>query len=157
MSELSLHSPVGELTLFAADGAIVALEWGRGMGGGMGGGANPLLVEARRQLLDYFDGRRTAFDLPLSAAGTPARKRLWQRLTAIPYGQTTSYGALAKASETSARAVGGACAANPIPILIPCHRVTAANGALTGYSGDGGIGTKRALLRLEGALPANLI
>jgi methylated-DNA-[protein]-cysteine S-methyltransferase len=148
MTQLSLHSPVGDLTLSEDDGAIVALDWGWGAAQT----PTPLLQEAKRQLERYFDGALTAFDLPLRPHGTAFRHRVWTAMGRIPYGATRSYGQLAAEVGGPARAVGGACGANPIPILIPCHRVLAAHGSLGGYSGEGGVETKAFLLRLEGAL-----
>jgi methylated-DNA-[protein]-cysteine S-methyltransferase len=109
-----------------------------------------LLAEAEAQLAAYFDGRLKDFDLPLAAPGSKFQKRVWKGISAIRYGSTRSYGALAKKLRTGPRAVAGACGANPIPIVIPCHRVLGAGGRLTGYSGRGGIMTKATLLYLEG-------
>ena len=145
MAQLSLHSPHGELTLTAEDGAIVALDWGQGRDQQ----ETPLLRHAVQQLQDYFDGNRTDFDLPLAPRGTPFQARVWQSLRTIPYGQTRTYGALAAAVGSHPRAVGQAVGRNPIGIIIPCHRVVGATG-LTGYSGLGGIVTKASLLGLEG-------
>jgi methylated-DNA-[protein]-cysteine S-methyltransferase len=105
------------------------------------------------QLSEYFEGRRHKFDLPLAPAGTDFRRRVWRALAAIPYGQTISYGELARriGSARAARAVGLANGANPLPIIVPCHRVIGANGSLTGFGG--GLPIKRALLALERALP----
>jgi methylated-DNA-[protein]-cysteine S-methyltransferase len=147
MAHLVLPSPVGHLTLFEEDGAIVAVEWGRAPGGR----ATPLLAEARDQLAAYFRGRLRRFDLPLGPHGTRFQRRAWKAMTAIPYGEVRSYVQLARRLRTAPRPVGGACRRNPIPIVIPCHRVVAANG-LGGYSGGAGLHTKRLLLRLEGAL-----
>jgi methylated-DNA-[protein]-cysteine S-methyltransferase len=150
MPQLSLHTPLGDLTLSEEDGAIVALDWGRGRDQE----ATPLLARARDQLQDYFDGTRTAFDLPLAPHGTEFQRKVWQALTAIPAGQTRSYAEIARqVGCRAARAIGQANGANPIPILIPCHRVVAANGALGGYSGGEGEATKRYLLDLERAAP----
>jgi methylated-DNA-[protein]-cysteine S-methyltransferase len=146
MAHLAVTSPVGALTLFEDAGAVVALEWGRAPAAG----GTPLLDEARRQLDAYFAGRIKAFDLPLRPRGTPFQEALWRRLSEIPHGQVLTYGALAAAMATAPRAVGGACGRNPIPILIPCHRVVGAGRWLGGYSGGAGLETKRALLRLEG-------
>lgn len=109
--------------------------------------------EVKRQLLAYFDGRLLDFDLPLTLHGTDFQKRVWRRLRTIPFGRTTTYGALAHGigAPKSSRAVGAANGANPLPVIIPCHRVIGANGALTGFGG--GIETKRFLLKLEGSLP----
>ena len=109
--------------------------------------------EAVRQLKEYFAGRRTDFDLPLAPQGTEFQRDVWRRLQEIPYGETISYGELAKriGNPKASRAVGAANGSNPIPIVIPCHRVLAKAG-LGGYSGSGGLETKQALLTLEGAL-----
>ncbi|MDP6709240.1 MAG: methylated-DNA--[protein]-cysteine S-methyltransferase [Alphaproteobacteria bacterium] len=147
MPQLSLHSPVGPLTVTQEDGAIVALDWGWGRDQN----ATPLLERALAHLNAYFDGKAPEILLPLAPAGTDFQQRVWRAMSAIPYGATLTYGGLATESGGSARAVGVACGANPIPILIPCHRVVAASG-LGGYSGDGGLDTKIALLRLEGVL-----
>ncbi len=149
MPQLSLHSPVGDLTLSEEAGAIVALDWGWARDQA----ETPLLRRGKHQLERYFDGDGHPFDLPLAPAGTPFQQAVWQAMTEIPAGQTRSYGDLAAAVGSAARAVGGACGANPIPIIVSCHRVLAAGGALGGYSGEGGLETKVALLRLEGALP----
>ena len=143
----SMNSPVGPLTIFETDGAIVALEWGRVPASR----SSPLLNDATRQLTAYFDGHLETFDLPIAPAGSDFQHRVWQAMSEIPYGRTETYGELAQRIGGVARAVGGACGANPIPIIIPCHRVTGAGGRMTGYSAGEGIETKRALLRLEGA------
>lgn len=145
MPQLSFLTPLGELTVSEEDGAIVALDWGRGRDRT----ETPLLRAARDQLQDYFDGRRTGFDLPLAPHGTAFQKRVWEALLAIPPGETRSYQDIARALGTVARAVGQANGANPIPIIIPCHRVVGAGGALGGYSGADGPATKRFLLDLE--------
>jgi len=146
MNHLSMRSPVGPLTLFSDGAALIALEFGQAPDGP----ASPLLAEARRQLDAYFSGRLTAFDLPVSPAGTEFQRAVWRLMGDIPHGQSRTYGDLARALKSSARAVGGACGRNPIAIIIPCHRVVAAGGRLGGYSGGGGPDTKRILLRLEG-------
>ncbi len=145
MPQLSLLTPLGALTLSEDDGAIVALDWGRGRDQE----ETPVLRDAADQLQDYFDGRRMAFDLKLAPFGTPFRQRVWAALCAIPPGETRSYGEIARALGSSARAVGQANGDNPIPIIIPCHRVVGAGGALGGYSGGEGPETKRYLLELE--------
>jgi methylated-DNA-[protein]-cysteine S-methyltransferase len=147
MAHLSLHSPLGALTVFEDAGAVVVLEWGRAPAAE----TSPLLDEAKRQLDSYFGGRLRVFDLPLQPRGTPFQEDLWRLLAKIPYGTVLTYGALATRLKSAPRAVGGACGKNPIPILIPCHRVLAAGGFLGGYSGGTGIETKRALLRHEGS------
>ncbi|CAH0144180.1 methylated-DNA--[protein]-cysteine S-methyltransferase [Roseomonas sp. CECT 9278] len=151
MPQLSLHTPLGDLTVSEEDGAIVALDWGRGRDQD----ATPLLLRARDQLQDYFDGIRTGFDLPLAPHGTAFRRKVWDALRTIPAGQTRSYLDIARQVGCRApRAIGQANGANPIPILIPCHRVVAADGTLGGYSGGEGAATKRYLLDLERVAPA---
>ncbi|OAN53109.1 methylated-DNA--[protein]-cysteine S-methyltransferase [Magnetospirillum moscoviense] len=150
MTQITTNSPVGPLTIFAHDGAIVAVEWGWPPETDEAPGA--LLEEARAQIEAYFDGRLTRFDLPLAPHGTAFQKKVWAAIAAIPFGSARTYGDLARELGTAARALGGACGRNPIPILIPCHRVLGGNGGLGGYSGMDGIDTKRFLLRHEGVL-----
>lgn len=145
MPQLSLQSPFGELTLFEEDGAIVALEWGRA--GEQS--STTLLSRAAVILQDYFDTGLLSEALPLNPAGTRYQRLVWKALQAIPAGQTRTYREIAAQAGGSARSVGNANSRNPIPILIPCHRVVAAQG-LGGYSGAEGLATKRALLSLEG-------
>lgn len=147
MPSLTISTPVGRLSIEEDDGAIIAIRWGDG---GPSNGS-PLLAEAARQLDAYFAGLLTEFDLPLAATGSPFERRVWAAMQTIPYGQTRSYGELAQAIGSAPRAIGGACGKNPIPIVIPCHRVLAKAG-LGGYSGEGGLVTKEHLLGLEGAL-----
>ncbi|OYV35705.1 MAG: cysteine methyltransferase [Rhodospirillales bacterium 20-64-7] len=144
MPQLSLHSPIGDLTISEEAGEIVSLDWGWGRDQA----ATPLLRRAKAALDDYFDGKPLPCDLPLAPHGTPYRLRVWQALREIPAGQTRSYKDISAVAGGSARSVGGANAANPIPILIPCHRVVAADG-LGGYSGGEGLETKLWLLELE--------
>ena len=144
MPQLSLHTPLGDLTVSEEDGAIVAVDWGWGRDQD----ETELLLEAREQLQAYFDGQRARFDLKLAPPGTAYRRRVWAALCAIPPGQTRTYGEIAQTAGGSARSVGQANRANPIPVLIPCHRVVAAAG-LGGYSGGDGLDTKRFLLQLE--------
>jgi methylated-DNA-[protein]-cysteine S-methyltransferase len=136
--------PLGPLTLTERDGWIVALDWRREAGKG-----SPLLDEALRQLDDYFSGRRKAFDVPLAFSGG-LNGRVQRAMAAIPHGETRTYGDLARDLGVPAQAVGQACGANTLPVLIPCHRVLGATG-LGGFSARGGVETKVALLRLEGA------
>lgn len=143
----SMNSPVGPLTIFADTDAIVALEWGRAPASR----SSPLLNEATRQLTAYFDDHLHAFDLPVAPLGSEFQNRVWGAMLDIPYGTTETYGELAQRIGGVARAVGSACGANPIPIIIPCHRVMGAGGKMTGYSAGEGIETKRALLAHEGA------
>jgi|SRR5579884_1334491 len=148
MPSLSIPSPVGPLILEEERGAVAAIRWSTAPGGN----GSPLLAEAARQLAAYFRGELRVFDLPLAPAGSEFERRVWAQMQAIPYGETRTYGDLAHATDSGPRAVGRACGRNPIPIVIPCHRVLA-RGGLGGYSGEGGLVTKRTLLALEGALP----
>ena len=144
MRRASLDSPFGPLTLVEDGDRIVALHWRRDQGEG-----SALLDEAIAQLAAYFDHRLTAFDLALDwGTGLQAQVRL--AMAAIPLGETRTYGDIARAVGAPAQAVGRACGANPIPILIPCHRVLGRN-TLGGFSAPGGVETKVALLRHEGA------
>lgn len=146
MNYFSVHSPLGDLTLFEDDDKLISLDWGRVEEGC----ESPLMLEAARQLEEYFDGDRESFDLPLSPHGTTFQKKVWDAMKATPYGQAATYGQIAQALQSSPRAVGMACGRNPLPILIPCHRVVGSNGSLGGYSGLDGVATKRILLSLEG-------
>ena len=144
MPQLSLHTPLGDLTLSEEDGAIVSLDWGWGRDQT----PTKMLRSAVDQMQAYFDGTLTEFDLKLAPDGSPYRRRVWAELLKIPCGQVRTYGEIAHAAGGSARSVGGANAANPIPILIPCHRVVSSTG-IGGYSGGEGLDTKRYLLDLE--------
>jgi methylated-DNA-[protein]-cysteine S-methyltransferase len=148
-----LGSPVGRLGLVEAGGALVAVRFDPPADGGprherVG---SAVLAEAQRQLTEYFAGERRAFDLPLRPAGTEFQRRVWEVLATIPWGTTTTYGAIAARlglPPGASRAVGAANGANPIAIVLPCHRVLGSDGRLTGYAG--GLERKAALLRLEG-------
>jgi len=142
--QLSLHTPVGDITVFEEDGAIVSLDWGWVPDQA----PSPVLEAARDQLEAYFDGTLTAFDLPLAPAGTTYRRQIWQALREIPYGEVRSYQEIAAQAGGSPRSVGQANGRNPIPLIIPCHRVVAAT-HIGGYSGGDGLPTKRWLLALE--------
>ncbi len=145
MIRASVPSPFGWLTLTEVGGRITALSWS----GGAGVPETDVLKAAADQMAGYFAGRRAAFDLPFDL-GQGFQRDFLATLLTIPYGETRTYGDLARALGVSAQAIGQACGANRIPILIPCHRVLGATG-LGGYSGAGGVETKVALLRLEGA------
>jgi methylated-DNA-[protein]-cysteine S-methyltransferase len=146
MGYISMKSPVGPLTLFADAEALIAVEWGRAPEPA----PTALLREAVAQLDAYFDGRLTRFELPLRLTGSPFQRAVWALMGDIPYGVTRTYGDLARTLDNAPRAVGGACGRNPVPIIVPCHRVLGAGGRMTGYSGGAGVETKQALLRLEG-------
>lgn len=148
-------SPLGEL-LLASDGEALIGVWFAGQAHfALGLGEHEeqpdeVLHAAARWLGDYFAGKAPGAMPKLRPRGTDFQKAVWRRLTEIPRGETTTYGAIAAALRSSARAVGGAVGRNPISILIPCHRVMGANGSLTGYAG--GIERKTALLKLEGTI-----
>ena len=145
MAETTLATPIGRLTLRERDGAIVELGWG----GPSRSDTTPLLGRARIQLEAYFAGHGHAFDLPLAPEGSDFMRRVWAEMSRIPYGETATYGALAANLASAPRAIGAACARNPIPLLIPCHRVVGVGGRLTGYSGGEGVATKRWLVAHE--------
>ncbi len=159
-----LATPIGELLLTASDTALTGVyfptsrrgpppthraDWVQDDGQGP---ASESLARAKQQLTEYFDGTRTTFDLPLEALGSAFEHRVWNALRTIPFGVTMSYSELARrlGDVNATRAVGAANAKNPIPIIVPCHRVVGANGELTGFGG--GIDCKRWLLEHEGAL-----
>ena len=144
MPQLSLHTPLGALTLSEEDGAIVALDWGWGRDQE----ETALLARARDQVHEYLDGGRRDFEVPVDPAGTAYQRKVWAILSSIPYGATRTYADVARLAGGGPRSVGQANRCNPIPILIPCHRVVAAHG-IGGYSAAEGLDTKRYLLRLE--------
>lgn len=150
-----MDSPVGRLRIIASAKGLVAVLWNaddllrigaRDLKEDREGG---LLMETERQLKEYFDRKRRAFDLPLDLMGTDFQKKVWNALLGIPFGKTKSYGDLAKqlGDLKAVRAVGGALNKNPVSIIVPCHRVIGATGDLVGFAG--GLGTKNYLLRLE--------
>jgi methylated-DNA-[protein]-cysteine S-methyltransferase len=144
--QLSLQTPIGPLTVSEEDGRIVSLDWGWGRDQS----ETALLRRARDRLQDYFDGTAEGFDdLPLDPPGSLFQRRVWDTLRQIPWGATRTYADLARTVGSAPRAIGQAMARNPIPIIIPCHRVLA-TGGLGGYSGGEGLATKTWLLTLEG-------
>ncbi|WP_299441029.1 methylated-DNA--[protein]-cysteine S-methyltransferase [uncultured Phycicoccus sp.] len=143
-------SPIGDLEVVVESGAVVAIRFDATAPGTAGPSADPVLGAAVAQLAEYFAGRRRGFDLPLRPAGTAFRQRVWAELATIPWGTTTTYGAIAARlglPPGASRAVGAANGANPIPVVLPCHRVVGSDGTLTGYAG--GLDRKATLLRLE--------
>ena len=142
-----IDSPVGRLELAATDEALTRIEFGSE--DELRAPDDPVLQETQRQLEEYFAGDRLAFDLPLAPQGTGFQRQVWAALLEIPYAETWSYARLARhiGLPTAFRAVGAANGQNPIPIVIPCHRVVGANGKLTGYGG--GLPRKKLLLELE--------
>ncbi|MEX0921355.1 MAG: methylated-DNA--[protein]-cysteine S-methyltransferase [Rhodovibrionaceae bacterium] len=147
MPRRSLETATGRVTLTEKDGAIAGLTWG----GAQCDEDSPLLRRAIAQLEDYFAGRLQVFDLPLEPAGNGLQQAVWREMRAIPFGETRTYGEIATAVGNLPQPVGQACGANPIPVLIPCHRVVAAGGGSGGFSAPGGLETKYSLLKLEGA------
>ena len=144
-------SPIGRLLIAADDMGICEIRLLKPEDGiSTANEKTPLLDQAAKELEEYFAGRRKTFDLPLSASGTAFERTVWQALTDIPFGETRTYGQLAAriGRPKSARAVGGACARNPLLIVVPCHRVIGSSGALTGFAA--GMDAKRILLTLEG-------
>lgn len=146
------HTPLGRMLLAQEEEGLILVEFDATPLKNWQQADTPLLVQAKAQLSEYFAGTRQEFTLPLSPKGTPFQQKVWAALQTIPYGQTRSYGEIARqiGSPKAARAVGMANHHNPIAILIPCHRVVGQNGALTGYAG--GLERKKALLQLEGCL-----
>ncbi|WP_263416316.1 methylated-DNA--[protein]-cysteine S-methyltransferase [Terriglobus albidus] len=148
-------SPVGALKLVASDKGLAAILWENDsprrvpLSGLVENDSHPVLLKAERQLDEYFAGSRRAFDLPLDMRGTTFQKDVWEALLAIPYGETRSYGQLAKqlGRPSASRAVGAANGRNPISIVVPCHRVIGSSGKLTGFAG--GLDVKARLLEME--------
>lgn len=139
-----MQSPLGPISVTETGGVITALHWHAGPPP-----ESPLLIEAIHQLTAYFDRRLIKFDLPLDF-GSGFAEQVRRAMAAIPYGETRQYGDLAKEIGAPAQAIGQACGANPIPVLIPCHRILSAKG-LGGFSAKGGVESKVFLLKLEGA------
>ena len=150
-----IESPVGALKLVASDKGLAAILWENDsprrvpLTGLVEDDTHPVLLKAERQLQEYFAGSRRAFDLPLDMRGTTFQKDVWEALLAIPYGETRSYGQLAKqlGRPSASRAVGAANGRNPISIVVPCHRVIGSSGKLTGFAG--GLDVKARLLDME--------
>jgi methylated-DNA-[protein]-cysteine S-methyltransferase len=150
-----MHSPVGTLKLVASEEGLVAILWENDnprrvvLGDWRQDDLQPILAEAERQLKEYFEGKRQGFSLPLDMRGTPFQKSVWEALRAIPFGETRSYGQLAKqlGKPGAMRAVGAASGRNPLSIVVPCHRVIGSSGELTGFAG--GLQAKAQLLKIE--------
>ena len=144
---MSLDTQFGTLCVTEIDGAIRSVDWTTARDPM----ATPLLERALAQFAAYDAGELTEFDLPIALQVGPLQQAVCDAIAAIPFGDTRTYGEIAQELNVSAQAVGQACGGNPVPILIPCHRVLGAGGKLTGFSGAGGIETKVALLRHEKA------
>ena len=152
-----MASPIGRLELVEAGGALVAIRFDARADGSPGHqrGGSAVLSRAHRQLTEYFEGTRRVFDLPVRPVGTDFQRRVWEVLATVPWGTTTTYGEIAGRlglPPGASRAVGAANGANPIPVVLPCHRVIGADGRLTGYAG--GLERKALLLRREGVASA---
>jgi len=145
---ITLNSPVGPITVRETDGKITSVTFGSAEEQR----ETPVVSAAKVQLDAYFYCGLKHFELPLAPVGNDFNRRVWELLESIPYGHTLTYGEVAKRVGGDARSVGGACGANPIPIIIPCHRILGQGGTMVGYSGGSGPETKRFLLQLEGAL-----
>jgi methylated-DNA-[protein]-cysteine S-methyltransferase len=151
----TFHSPVGKLKLVASDKGLIAVLWENDkpnrvrLGELVKKHSHPVLMEAERQLGEYFEGKRRSFSVALDMRGTPFQKNVWEALLAIPFGETRSYRDIAKklGNPEATRAVGAANGRNPISIIVPCHRVIGLNGKLRGFAG--GLETKARLLELE--------
>ncbi len=151
----TMKSPVGTLKLVASEAGLAAILWEHDnprrvrLEAASEDEQHPVLLEAERQLNEYFDGKRQAFSLDLDFAGTEFQKKVWHALLTIPFGETRSYGQIAKqiGNASAVRAVGAANGRNPIAIVAPCHRVIGSTGKLTGYAG--GLDAKERLLALE--------
>lgn len=152
-------SPIGRIELTSDGNSLTTLTIERDGSlpfDSMVENSNRVLDRAADQLEEYFAGRRRSFSVPLAARGTPFQHSIWDQLTALEWGEVTTYGELGLGTgrATAGRAVGGAIGANPIPIIVPCHRVLGSDGRVTGYSGGSGIPTKLWLLEHEGILLA---
>jgi methylated-DNA-[protein]-cysteine S-methyltransferase len=147
-----MNSPMGPVTVVSTDKGVASVHFGKSVPSGIKADESGA-SEAVKQLSEYFAGKRTRFELPLDIEGTPFQKSVWKALLQIPYGETRSYGDIAKAlgKPAAARAVGMANHNNPIAIVIPCHRVIGQNGSLTGYAG--GLHLKEKLLSIERKSP----
>ncbi|MEY4312894.1 MAG: hypothetical protein RLZZ319_403 [Actinomycetota bacterium] len=154
-SIIRVSSPIGRLEITALGDTVVGLDIERA--GQLPHESTPekkstVLAVAAKQLAEYFAGKRKEFDVPVSLGGTPFQRSVWGVLEGIPFGEVRSYGdvGMSTGRATAGRAVGGAVGANPVPIIVPCHRVLASDGRITGYSGGNGISTKVWLLDHEG-------
>ena len=151
METLAVKTPLGDVTLFEEDGAIIALDWGQGADAPTRTQSENLKAAAQA-IKGYFQtGQLDTSTIKIAPHGTAFQKRVWREMAKIKSGKTKTYAQLARTLKSGARAVGTACGANPVPLLIPCHRVVRSDGGLGGYSGGEGVDTKAFLLRLEGA------
>lgn len=147
-----VDSPTGRLALDADGDTLTGVRWASADERAPNEKPTAILKEAARQLERYFAGKLKHFDLALADQGTAFQKRVWAMMCEIPYGETATYGGIAMALGSGPRAVGTACGRNPVPIIVPCHRVLASGGREGGFSGGRGLPTKRQLLALEGVV-----
>ena len=149
LSAVLIDSPVGRLAAIGTASAVTAVTWCDTTSLPTAAPGSPAATAAR-QLQEYFSRERSEFDVPIALAGSDFQRRVWAAMQKIRFGETITYGDIARQIDSAPRAVGMACGTNPIPIIVPCHRVVASTGRLTGYSAGDGIETKRQLLALEG-------
>ena len=152
MSICFVNTPVGRLAIEADHDAVTAVRWAGARERTRDRTPSFVLKEATRQLERYFAKKLKRFDLPLAARGTDFQKRVWAMMRDIPYGETATYGGMAMALSSGPRPIGMACARNPIPIIVPCHRVLGSGGKEGGFSGGRGLPTKDQLLAIEGVV-----
>ena len=145
ITSLSFSTSVGWITLFEKSNKIISLEWGRVKLQA----ESYLLKAAKTEIIEYINKERKKFSIPLSPTGTNFQKSVWAIIENIPYGETRTYGDIANQINSAPRPIGGACSKNPIPIIIPCHRVIGTKNKLTGFSGGFGVQTKQSLIKLE--------
>jgi methylated-DNA-[protein]-cysteine S-methyltransferase len=154
LTSLAIDTPIGPLTIFASDTAVTRLDFAAGKSFSASPQSMAVADQAASELGQYFAGQRKSFDVAVVLLGTDFQKSVWREIERVRFGETKTYAELAGAigNPKAARAVGGAVGANPVPIIVPCHRIMGAAGKLTGYSGGAGIPTKIQLLKLEGLL-----
>ncbi len=145
----SLKTEIGFVNLYAENGKLIGVTIDKAPAQKIGD--DPVIEKAKSQLAEYFAGKRKTFDLPIELHGTAFQKSVWKVIDGIKFGETLTYADIADriGNRKASRAVGGAVGANPVPLIVPCHRVLGANGKITGYSGGEGLPTKRQLLKLE--------
>ena len=149
MSRAVLSTPVGQLAIAGDGAAITRISWSVPPASTDRPVSDPVCEHAIAELEAYFDRRLTRFTVPFILIGTDFQRRVWEQMLDVPFGQVTTYGAIAGRLGAGARAVGTACGQNPIPIIVPCHRIVGSDGLLVGYSGGRGLETKRKLLDIE--------
>lgn len=152
-----ITTPTGPITIETDSNVLTKLNFGADGDAVTGAPKGGVAAETARQIGAYFAGKLMHFDLPLRAEGTPFRQKVWFAIRAVPYGETRSYGDIAREVDSAPRAVGGACGANPIAIIVPCHRITGSDGWIGGFSGGEGCVTKQLLLEHENSGAVGLL